>query len=157
MLKEFPFLHKINVVDEKDPAYLDIRVRRWTPELVAIVPDRSGHRSTSVGNRTDADLFFAIEQDGGLYELETSGYWTDGRQTEPDRHYHARTILEQIADAVDTLAFLVRVEYGVCDWQETDPITYVTIYKPAKDMSLAELVSKAREKAQRELESEMAF
>lgn len=156
MVEEFPFLTKLGACDTENYADLEIKVKRWTPELMAIVPEHSGHRS-SAGDSTDADLFFAVLQNEEVAELETAGYWSYGSQHEPDRQDSAGSLLEQVADYAGALAFLVRVQYAMCDWRESDPSTYITVYKPAKDVTVASLFEKAREKARREVEIETAF
>jgi len=155
MLEEFPFLREVSrMVEDGDYADLNIRVKRWTPDLFDQIPCHDGHRSNA-GDSDDVDAFFAVLEDGNVIELRAAGYWTFGNQHTPDRHDGAGTVLEQVAEI--NLAYLVRKQWASCDWRESDETVNVTIYKPAKDVTVAGLIEKAREKASRELEAEIAF
>lgn len=161
MVEEFPFLDEV-LGEQSDYQNCDgIVVKRATKELVGTIPQYQGATGSLVGI-DDGERFSFVLKDNSVIQnaVQDSGNVTHNEAHTDNEYWGGETILEAIdRHHVSTmLTHIVLVEYGynVRDHYSL-PNYRITIFKPAKDFSWADLIEEAKEKFKVEVLAEANF
>ena len=168
-LKEFPFLKDlVNKGEEVD----SIQVKRMDKNLFGIRPTYHGATGSLVGIDEGEIVHFLVKSQGitmgirgELLEMlrdcvRNSGYVTHNEAYRDNESWDGETILEAIdrLDCAENLRIIILEEYGdnIRDHYSIGGLRF-TIYKPAKGVSVKQLLVETKSKAQEEVQAESNF
>ena len=164
-LKEFPFLEQCNTRWEDlagDPINCDaIKVARISQELLDYTPRYDGATGALV-SIDNGERFDFILRDGRVIRdaVRASGDVVHNEAHTDDESYDGETLLEAIdrKGVIGTLKYVVKMSYGynIRDHHSQGNYT-MTVYKEAKDFSLADAIAAANEDALAQVRGEANF
>lgn len=163
-LKEFPFLEECNIRwnHQRESINCDeIKISRIGRELLDYTPSYNGATGSLVGI-DDGERFDFILKDGQIIKdaVAASGHVTHNEAHTDDEHLTGETVLEAIdrEDVAENLEFIVKVCYGYNIRDHYSLSNYsMTVYKAAKDFSLADAIAAANKEALSQVKAEANF
>jgi hypothetical protein len=163
--KEFPFLNSLKGFDEKSltPEEVDsLRVSRFDEETLELVPDEY-YWDGSMGETSNWERIDFVLSDGTIIHnaVETQGESGSNYADSQMQRWAGESVLEAIDrhGVADRLSFLVLFKHVKEDWEGGEYLHdhLLTIYKPAKGLSIPVLIAEARSQAMREVRAECDF
>ena len=155
IVSEFPFLRELGATPECD----SIQVKRWDEAVLAIVPNEYSYDGSLVNDWRE-DTWHAILPDGEIKRdfVKASSHYHSNYAHSQDRNECGETLLEALHD-LDESEYLVRHEVEHDDergrpYRDSD---WWTIYKPARQVTIAGLCKEALQRAKRDVAAELDF
>jgi hypothetical protein len=157
-LDEFPFLESLALgcaICKK------ISVKRVTRELLQKVPHYSGATGSLVGI-DDSEVVHFILNDGTIIRdaVAQSGDVVHNEAHTDNEYWEGETILEALyrQEVSPMLAYIVIVHSGyIIQDHRSQPDWCATIYKPARDIDLGDLITQERDSALQQVKAEANF
>ncbi len=168
MCNEFPWLQQAIGTQRHDNAQarnlidLDsVEIKRITVEVLDKKPSDNDYIGSLVGIHEWDEVVFVLD-DGTVMRdaVKRGAYWKSNYAHEGNRTSDGEDMLEAIArlDVANTLAYIVWAcggynaenHYSAGNWR-------ATIYKPAKDFTLAEVITAVEAKALEQVKTEATF
>lgn len=155
MTEEFPFLSEVFGKRESGWCFA-LKVKRATPELLNTTPSTHEYTGSLVGIWEGDEVYLIASSKA--YQVQARWDFDSNFAHTDRRSGPGETLLEACARHAIEPDYIVWIEFGlgIEDHYSTKEWK-ATIYKPAKDVTVTSLIEKAREKARREVETEIAF
>jgi len=171
LAKEFPWLEAW-ARKEKGPSFLSlnfihcdgIKVKRIDESLLSLIPSFDGATGSLVGISDGEVVRFIYEANGEIQisdPVKDQGSCVHNEAYRDDECWAGETVLEaleRLQIPPSSIIAIVKYDYGykIVD-HHSKPNWRLTIYKPAKDLDLGELIEKEREKALAQVKAEADF
>jgi len=159
-LQEFPFLKEI--IGKKDANQIDrISVSRFDKDLLEKTPHYEGATGSLVGINEGQEIYFVLTNGGIIMNaVRNEGSCIHNEAYQDNESWDGETVLEAIDrhNVGDRLAYIVWENYGyeIRDHYSEGGLDF-TVYKPAKGISIQQIIEEKKASASEQVKAEAEF
>lgn len=153
--KEFPFLHHVAL----DGVCDSIKVKRMTPDFLNSTPRIDGGTGSLVSIEDGEYITIVTPSGVQVNAVKQSESWIHNEAYTDNESWQGESILDALYRLqAEDCTFIVKVSggYNINDHCSRDN-WQATIYKPAKDITIGELIAQAVARAEAQVKAEAAF